>query len=104
MQHCLIELLSFSQSHTISNIDIIANFVVPFVCNFLLYVQHKMLANERINISGNKRVTYQGCGVYWFSSFPMVQLKRSWQYWHFGIEEFVKTLLAVSLIHSNIHK
>ena len=33
----------------------------------------------------------------------MVQRKLSWQYWGSGIE-LVKTLLAVLLIQSNIHK
>ena len=30
----------FSQTHKIGNIDIIANFVFPYICSLLLYLQH----------------------------------------------------------------
>ena len=64
-----------------------ANFVFPNIFSFLLYLYNMMLVNVKLDISG-----FQGCGLHWSNPFLMVQLKRSWQYYHFGIPEdsFVK--------------
>ena len=42
-------LVMFSQTH---KIGIIANFVFPFICHFLLYLYHMMFVNEKLDISG----------------------------------------------------
>ena len=83
----------FSQTDKISNIFMIANFVFPCICSFLLNLQHMMLANVKFDISGCNGITFQGCRDHWSSSFLMVQLKRSWQYCHSCIVEILwKTL------------
>ena len=69
--------LGFSQTHKIANIGTIA----------VLYLQHMMLVNMKINISGFNRIIFQGCRLHWFSSFLMAKLKRCWQYWHSCIVE-----------------
>ena len=71
-----------SQTHRIANIGIIAKFVFPHICSFLLYMHHMMLVNIKLDISGHKLITFQGYKLHWSGSFLMAQLKRSWQYWH----------------------
>ena len=58
---------------------------IPIYCSFLLYLQHMVLVNMKLDISGCSRITFQGCRLHWPSSFLMAQLKLSWQYWHFCI-------------------
>ena len=67
---------SFSKTHKIGNIGIIANFVFLNICIFLiqLYLQHMTLVNVKSDISGHKRITFQGCRLHWSSFFLMVQL------------------------------
>ena len=43
----------FSQTHKIGNIGIIANFVFPKICSFLLYSNYMMLVNVKLDISGS---------------------------------------------------
>ena len=45
---------SFSQTHKINNIGIIANFVLPYSCHFLLYLYHMKFVNVKLDISGCK--------------------------------------------------
>ena len=52
----------------------------PNISSFLLYLHYMMWVNVKLDISG-----FQGCRLHWSHSFLMVQLKRSWQYYHFGI-------------------
>ena len=66
-----------SQTHKIGNIGVILYFVFPYICNFLLYLQHMILVNAKLNICGYKRITFEGCRFRWLSSFLMGQLKRS---------------------------
>ena len=42
----------FSRTHKIVIIGIIANFVFPYFCSFLLYLHHIILVNVTLNISG----------------------------------------------------
>ena len=72
--------------YKIGNIGIIANFVLPYICSFLPYLQHMMLVNMQLDISGYNRITFQGCRLHWYSSFLMAQ-NGSWQYWHSCIVE-----------------
>ena len=67
---------SFSKTHKIGNIGIIANFVFLNICSFLiqLYLQHVTLVNVKSDVSGHKRITFQGCRLHWSSFFLMVQL------------------------------
>ena len=44
------------QKHT----KIIANFVFPYICSLLLYVQHMMLVNMILGINGCNKITFQG--------------------------------------------
>ena len=64
----------FSQRHQIGKIFIIANFVFPYICSFLSYLQHMMILKVKLDIST--------CNFHWFISFLIVQIKWSWQYWH----------------------
>ena len=83
----------FSQTHKIGNIDIIANFTFPYICSFLLYLQHMMLINVILDIRGCNRSTFEGCRLYWSSSFLKAWLKQNWQYCHSCVVESLwKTL------------
>ena len=67
----------FSQTHKIGNITIFANFVFPYICSFLLYLQHMMLVNMKLDISWCNRITFQGCKLYWFLfNALMAQIKK----------------------------
>ena len=52
--------LGFSQMYKIGNIAIIANFVFPYICSFLHYLHHIMIVNEKLEVSGCKRIIFQG--------------------------------------------
>ena len=81
--------------HKIANIAIIVNFVLRYICSFLLYLQHMVLVNMKIDISGFNSITFQGCRLRWSSYFLMVKVKQSWQYWHSCIVESLwKTLMT----------
>ena len=45
-------------------------------CSFLLYLRHMMLVNVKSDVSGYKRIAFQGCRLYWSILFLMVQLKQ----------------------------
>ena len=77
----------FSQTHKIGNIGIIANFVFPEICSFLLYLHYMMLVNVKLDVNGSKRITFEDYEIHCSCSFLMVQLKQSWQYWHSCIAE-----------------
>ena len=88
--------LYFSQAHKISNIGIIANFIFPYVYNFLPFFHYMMLVNVKFNVSGIKGTIFQGYILHWSSSFLIAQIRLSWQYWHSSIaESFWKTLFFV---------
>ena len=40
----------FSQTHTVGNIAVIAIFVFPYICSFLLYLHQLMLVNVKLEI------------------------------------------------------
>ena len=94
--------LRFSQTHTIGNIGINANFVFTYICTFLLYCHNIMLVNEKLQVSESKVITLQGCWLHWSISFLMVQLKRSWQYWHSCIADSLWKPLLSMLEQSNL--
>ena len=75
----------FSETHKIDNNGSNANFVFPHICSFNHYLQHMVLANVKLNVSGYKRITFQGRSFYWSRIFSMEQPKWSWQYWHYCI-------------------
>ena len=85
---------SFSQLHKIGNVGIIANFVFPYVCSFLLYLHQLILINWKLEIKEHMRITFHSCMLYWTSWFLMAELKQSWQCCHSCIREHMwKTLL-----------
>ena len=88
----------FSQTHKIGNIGINANLVFPYIWSFLLYLQHIMLVNNKLCINGCNRITFQGCRLYWSSSYLMAQLKWSWQYCYFCIVEILSKTVLQALI------
>ena len=57
----------FSQTHKIGNIGIIANYIYSHICSFLLYFDHMMLVNVKVNVSGYRRITFQGFKCHWSS-------------------------------------
>ena len=57
-------------------------FRIPRFCHFLLYLHCMILINVQLNVSGHKRIMFQGCRLYCSSLFLVVQLNQSWQYWH----------------------
>ena len=62
---------SFSQTHNIGNIAIVANFIFPYNLNVPFYLHHVMLVNVKLDVSR----LFQDCRLL------MVQLKQSCQYW-----------------------
>ena len=40
-----------SRTYTFDNIGIIANFVFPDICTFLIYVHHMTLVNVKLDVS-----------------------------------------------------
>ena len=70
-----------------AKIDIIANFLFISICSFLLYLQHVMQVNIKLDNSGCKRIAFQGCRLHWSSSLPIAQVKWGRQYWHYCIVE-----------------
>ena len=49
---------SFSQTHKVGNVGIIANFVFPYICGFLLYLHQLMLVNVKLEIKGQMGITF----------------------------------------------
>ena len=50
---------SFSQTHKVGNVGIIANFVFPYIGNFLLYLHNYIiLVNVKLEIKGHMRITF----------------------------------------------
>ena len=41
---------SFSKTHNIGNIGIIANLIVPYICSFLLYLYYFTLVNVKLDV------------------------------------------------------
>ena len=76
---------AFSQTHKIDNVVNIANFVLSYICSFLLCLYHTMFVNVKLDISGCHNSTFQVCRLHWFSSFPMAQPKQNCQCWHSSI-------------------
>ena len=48
----------FSQTHKIDNVVNIANFVLSYICSFLLYLYHMMFVNVKLYISGCHSSTF----------------------------------------------
>ena len=59
--------LSFSQTH------IIANFVLKYICSFLHVLDHIMLVNVKLDVSGYNRFIFRVCRLHWSCSFLMAQ-------------------------------
>ena len=57
----------FSQATDVANIGIITNFVCPHICSYILYLQHMMLVNVKLDISGCNRIAFEGCRLHWSS-------------------------------------
>ena len=57
----------FSQTHTIGNIAIIANFLSTYIYSFLLYLQHMMEINVKSDASRYKKTihVFQGYMLHW---------------------------------------
>ena len=73
----------FSQIHNIGNSSNIAICVFPKICSFLLYSNCIVLRNAKLEITGYKRITFEG----WICQWSMTQLKHRWQYCHICIVE-----------------
>ena len=50
----------FLQTHKVGNIGITVNFVLAYICSFLLYLHYTMLANVKLDVSGYKNIIFQG--------------------------------------------
>ena len=66
----------FSQSHKVGNVVIIVNFMLPYICNFLLYLQQMMSVNVKLKgihedipiyISIYMRIIFQSYMFHWSS-------------------------------------
>ena len=61
--------------HKICNIGINANFVFPLRESILLHLHQMMFINIKLDPSGYKKITFQGCTLHCFCSFLLAQLK-----------------------------
>ena len=77
----------FSQMNNNDNNGNIATCVFPYICSFLLYSNHIVLDNTRLDITGYKGIIFQGWIFWWSSKFQMSQPKHKWQYYHSCIAE-----------------
>ena len=66
-------------------------------CSFLLYLQHMISVNMKLDISRCTRMTFRGCRLHWSISFLMTLPKQVRQYWHSRIE-FVKNSIGTFII------
>ena len=90
--------LSFSHSHKVGNVCIIANFVFPYIWSFLICLQQMLWVNVKKEIKEYMRIIIQGYVLYWNSWFLMAELKRSWQCWYSCIVDSLwKILMHVSV-------
>ena len=71
--------LLFHNHTKLAIIGIIAKFVLPYTCSFLLLWDIIMLVSVKLNDSGNKWTAFQGSFFHWYGWY---QLEGSWQYWH----------------------
>ena len=55
----------FEFFHKRTNIGIIVKFLFPCICKFLLYLHHMILVNVKLDVSGYKRIIFQGCRFHW---------------------------------------
>ena len=50
---------SFSQTHKVGDVGIIANFVFPYICSFLFHLHQLILLNVKLEIKGYVRIIFQ---------------------------------------------
>ena len=67
---------SFPQVHEVGNVGIIANFVLPYICSFLLYLHQAILVNTKLSIKGYMSITFQGQMLYLTGWFMMGELNK----------------------------
>ena len=51
-----------------------ANFVFQYICSFFRYLHHMTLVRVKLDVSGNKTITFQDCRAHWSHSFTMAIL------------------------------
>ena len=75
-----------------SNIGIILNFVLSYISNFLLYFQHMMLVNMKLDISECNRIPLQDFRYrfHWSASFSMAAKTKLTILAFLYCEEFAK--------------
>ena len=83
-------MLHFTTFHNVSiylklSQKLVMNFVFTFIAVALfiwrfMLVKFYMLGN--VNVSGQKKIAFQGCRFHWSSSVLMTQPKQSWRNWH----------------------
>ena len=66
----------FSQTHAFGNTGINTNSVIPWICNFLIYFQHIMLVNVKLDVSRNIGLHFKVAGFLGLVNF------KGWQFWH----------------------
>ena len=76
--------------HKCTTLAIVA--ILPFMCSYTFEVSFSILillclVNTKFDITGYKKITFQGWILQWCSKFEMSQRKHKWQYWHSWIAE-----------------
>ena len=59
----------FSQTHKIEKIAIIGNFVFPYICSFLLYLQNIMLVNVKLMLVDFRGLHFKSVNLIGFVHF-----------------------------------
>ena len=77
----------FHKMHNIGNNGINANFVLIYICSFLLHLHQMGFANVKFNINGFWSYVFWSCHLYWSCTFLMTEPKNKWQYCHSCIVE-----------------
>ena len=82
MKENLLSHSCFSQSYKVDNCGIIANFVFPYICSFLLYFLQLFLVNVKLEIKGYMRIIFEGQLLLVQLILIIAEPNRSWQCWH----------------------
>ena len=69
--------LGFLQMNRIGKMSIIANFACQYFYIFLLYFHYMFLVNAKLDVNGNKKITFQGWRHRCSSSFLMAQIEQN---------------------------
>ena len=79
-----------------------ANFVLLYICSFLLDLHQMGFTNVKFNINGFWSYVFWSCYLHWSGSFLMTEPKQNWHYCHSGIVESLWKPRIAHWVHERI--